>query len=57
MSVLILFSLLVAIVGLLVYYFSAHPKRSVIGLVLFAAGVLVFLQQLPTKAFHFGFGQ
>ncbi len=57
MSVLILFSLLVAVIGGAFYYFSQHPKRAMLGLVAFGCGLLVFLQQLPTKAFHFGIGQ
>ena len=40
---LIYLSLLVAIVGLLMYALSANPKVSDIGRIMFAAGLLAFL--------------
>ena len=47
-------SLLVAILGALLYLLSNHPKRSTLGLVACGAGLLAFL--LRASAVHFGIG-
>lgn len=40
-------SLLVALVGVLVYAFTANPKVSTIGLIAYGAGLLAFLLNMP----------
>ena len=40
-------SLLVAIVGLLMYALSANPRLSEAGRIMFACGLLAFLLELP----------
>jgi hypothetical protein len=45
--IIILFSALVCLVGLLMYALSANPKLTVIGLHMFWVGLLATLLQLP----------
>jgi len=45
-------SLLIALVGVLMYALSANPKLSMIGLISYGAGILAFLIGLPGA--HFG---
>ena len=55
MHVEIYISLLVAILGALIYLRSMNQKWSTLGLVSFGAGLLAFLLRLPVAA-HFGIG-
>ena len=48
----ILFSLLVCVLGLLLYVLSANPKLQELGRIAFFAGLLAFLLQAPNA--HFG---
>jgi hypothetical protein len=43
----IYFSLLVAVIGLLLYAFSANPKLAEIGRITYGCGLLAFLLTLP----------
>jgi hypothetical protein len=45
-------SLLVSLIGVLLYAFSSNPKIAEVGLVAYAAGLLAFLLGLP--AAHIG---
>jgi Na+/phosphate symporter len=45
---LIYLSLLVAVIGVLMYALSANPKLVEIGRISFFAGLFVFLMQVPT---------
>lgn len=48
----ILLSLLVALIGLLLYVMSGNPKLNELGRILFFCGMLAFLLQAP--GVHFG---
>ena len=48
----IFFSLLVALIGVLMFALVANPKLSEIGRILFWTGLLAFLFQIPGA--HFG---
>lgn len=55
----ILLALLVALIGLLMYAFSANPKLNAIGFAMFQVGLLAFLLQdaAVVNVFHRGLGQ
>lgn len=48
----IVFSLLVALIGVLMYAFVANPKLGEVGRIMFWTGLLAFLLQIPNA--HFG---
>lgn len=47
-------SLLVSIVGLVIYLISTEPKRAEVGRLMFACGMLVFLFQSAPVLAHLG---
>lgn len=52
----IVISLLIALIGVLLYFMSGNPKVSQVGLVMFAAGLLAFLLQSGVALQSVGIG-